>query len=113
MSTTAANYIAAAEASKLAIWIRHFLVAIRKYPKEPTRLGIDNQGVLSLTSNPVNHLRSKHIRIQYRAIRECIQYGDIKTFYVPTSEMVVDGLTKAAKADSLKQMGKMLQLELK
>ena len=67
MSTTEAEYIAAAEAAKQAIWIRHFLAAIRKHPKQPTQLGIDNQGTLSLASNPVNHLRSKHIRIRYHA----------------------------------------------
>ena len=68
MSTTEAEYIAAAEAAKQAIWIRHFLTAISKHPKQPTQLGIDNQGALTLSSNPVNHLRSKHIRIRYHAI---------------------------------------------
>jgi hypothetical protein len=36
MSTTEAEYIAAVEAAKQAIWIWHFLVAIQKDPKGPT-----------------------------------------------------------------------------
>ena len=111
MSTTEAEYIAAAEAAKQAIWIRHFLTAISKHPKQPTQLGIDNQGALILSSNPVNHLRSKHIRIRYHAIRDFIEHGDIKPIYVPTSEMVADGLTKAMKADSFKKAIQLLQLK--
>jgi hypothetical protein len=63
MSTTEAEYIAAAETAKQAIWIRHFLAAISKHLKQPTQLGIDNQGTLLLAANPVNHLCSKHICI--------------------------------------------------
>jgi hypothetical protein len=118
MSTTEAEYIAAAEAAKQAIWIRHFLAAIRKHPKEPTRvgikptqLGIDNQGALALASNPSNHLRSKHIRVRYHAIRDFVEHGDIKPIYIPTSEMVADGLTKAVKADGLERAIQLLRLE--
>lgn len=110
MSTTEAEYIAAAEAAKQAIWIRHFLAAIQKHPKRPTQLGLDNQGALALAANPVNHLRSKHIRVRYHAIRDFIEHGDIKPFYIPTAEMVADGLTKATKKEGLKQMIRLLQL---
>jgi spore coat polysaccharide biosynthesis protein SpsF (cytidylyltransferase family) len=113
MSTTESEYIAAAETAKQAIWIRHFLAAIRKHPKGPIELGIDNQGALALASNPVNHLRSKHIRVRYHAIRDFIEHGDIKAFFVPTSEMVADGLTKASKPDGIKQAVQLLQLTLK
>jgi hypothetical protein len=70
MSTTEAEYVAAAEAAKHAVWIRHFLFAIWKKPtnltfKEPTQLGINNQGALALASNPVNHPRSKNIHVRY------------------------------------------------
>lgn len=61
MSTAEAEYIAAAEAAKQSIWIRHFLADIKKHPKEPTQLGVDNQSALVLVSNLVNHLYSKHI----------------------------------------------------
>jgi hypothetical protein len=116
-STTEAEYIAAAEAAKQAIWIRHFLYAIQKRLKDPvtlkfaTELGIDNQGAIALASNPVNHLRSKHIRIRYHAIRDYIEYGDIKATYIPTSEMLADGLTKALNTDGVRRMIEMLQLE--
>jgi hypothetical protein len=119
MSTTEAEYVAAAEAAKHAVWIRHFLFAIRKRNKKPTnltfkeltQLGIDNQGALALASNPINHLRSKHIHVRYHAIRDFIEHGEIKALYVPTTKMIADGLTKAAKPDLMKRMVKALRLE--
>jgi hypothetical protein len=65
---TEAEYIAAADAAKQAIWLRHFLYAIYKHrvydnspmklqmsPKKPTELRIDNQGALVIATNPVMH----------------------------------------------------------
>jgi hypothetical protein len=68
MLTTEAKYVIVANAAKHTIWIYHFLYAIYKYytyglkptnilftkPK-PTQLGINNQGVLALASNPMDH----------------------------------------------------------
>ena len=108
LSITEAEYIATADATKQAIWLWHFLYAIYKHrvydnsptklqmsPKKPTELGIDNQGALAIATNPVMHSRSKHIRMRYHAIRDFIQHGDIEAKYVPTKDMLANGLTKA------------------
>ena len=123
-STTEAEYIAAADAGKQAIWIRHFLFAIRKHhvydrnpttilmnPAKPTDLGIDNKGALALAANPVAHGRSKHIRIRYHAIRDFIEHGEINAVYVPTDKMLADTLTKAVKSSILHRFVEELRLE--
>ena len=100
---TEAEYVAAAE----AVWIRHFLFAIRKRNikptnltfKEPTQLGIDNQACQSQTY-PCSIL-----------IRDFIEHGEIKALYVPTTKMIANGLTKAAKPDLMERMVKALRLE--
>ena len=69
LSTTEAEYIAAADAAKQVIWLWHFLYAVYKHrvydnspmklqmsPKKLTELGIDNQGVLVIATNLVIHL---------------------------------------------------------
>jgi transposase InsO family protein len=124
LSTTEAEYVAAAEAAKQAVWLRHFLYAIRKHqvydrrpttlrmnPEKPTELGIDNQGALALAANPTAHGRSKHIRIRYHAIRDFIEHGEINAYYVPTDEMLADSLTKAVKPNILNRMVKALRLD--
>ena len=55
----------------------------------------DNQGSLALAHNPVFHARTKHIDIQHHYIRDEVEAKRIELTYVPTGEMIADGLTKA------------------
>ena len=124
LSITEAKYVVAAEAAKQAVWLQHFLYAIRRHqiydrrpttlgirPKKPTNLGIDNQGVLALAANPMAHRRSKYIRIRYHAIRDFIEFREINAYYVPTEDMLADSLTKAVKLNILNRMVKALHLD--
>ena len=54
----------------------------------------DNQAAIKLAINPVNHPRAKHIDIQYHKVRELISDDVLELDYIPTEEMVADGLTK-------------------
>jgi hypothetical protein len=96
-SSTEAEYMAVSEATKQAIWIRHFLYAIRKdsiYRDAPTTIYEDNQGAIKIADNPINHPKTKHIAVRYHAIRDHIGNGEIHLEHMPTSEMIADGLTK-------------------
>ncbi len=55
----------------------------------------DNQGSIALAHNPVFHSRTKHIDIQHHYIRDEVASRRIELSYVPTEEMIADGLTKA------------------
>ena len=55
----------------------------------------DNQGSIALAHNPVFHSRTKHIDIQHHYIRDEVASQRIQLSYVPTEEMIADGLTKA------------------
>lgn len=55
----------------------------------------DNKGSIALAHNPVFHSRTKHIDIQLHYIRDEIESRRIELSYVPTEEMIADGLTKA------------------
>ncbi len=54
----------------------------------------DNQAAIKLAINPVSHPRAKHIDIQYHKVRELISDDVLELDYIPTEEMVADGLTK-------------------
>ena len=65
------EYMAVLEAAKQAIWIRHFLYLIGKetvYNMASTTIYEDNQGVIKLADNPVNHPKIKYIAVHYHAI---------------------------------------------
>lgn len=55
----------------------------------------DNQGSIALAHNPVFHSRTKHIDIQQHYIRDEVASKRIELSYVPTGQMIADGLTKA------------------
>jgi hypothetical protein len=54
----------------------------------------DNQGALALVKNPELHERSKHIDICHHFIRDLAEKKKLQIDYIPTTEMIADGLTK-------------------
>lgn len=54
----------------------------------------DNQGALALVKNPHLHERSKHIDISYHFIRDLAEKKSLEITYIPTADMIADGMTK-------------------
>jgi hypothetical protein len=94
LSSTEAEYMAAAAAAKEAIWLRTFLKELDMLSTQPTTLLIDNQSAMALAKNAVFHNRTKHIAIRYHFIREKLDDGELAAEYVPTNNQVADVLTK-------------------
>ncbi len=55
----------------------------------------DNQGSIALAHNTVFHAQTKHIDIQHHYICDKVTAGRINLQYIPTSEMIANGLIKA------------------
>ena len=60
----------------------------------PIHLLLANQSAIHLTENPKFHNRTKHIDVKYHFIRDCYGEGIITLSYIPTGDMLADGLTK-------------------
>lgn len=54
----------------------------------------NNQGSIALAHNLAFHSRTKHIDIQHHYIRDEVASKRIELSYVPTEQMIADGLTK-------------------
>ena len=70
LSSTEAQYIAAAHATQEATWIHTFFSEIGHPLKKPITLYVDNQSAIKLIQNPIAHDRTKHINIKYHFIRD-------------------------------------------
>jgi hypothetical protein len=93
-STAEAEYIAASNASREAVWLRKLMSGLFQERLETTVIHCDNQSCLKLTENPVFHDRSKHIEMKYHFIRDMVQRRTIKLQYIRTDEQIADILTK-------------------
>ena len=71
------------------------LTEIQVRGKGPIVLFQDNQSVICLSANPVNHKRSKHYRVAMHYVRDLVLRGIVKIQYLETLVMHADVLTKA------------------
>jgi hypothetical protein len=94
LSTVEAEYMAACQAAKDAVWLRAFLVGLGLNASAPTNILCDSQGAIALAKNPEHHQRSKHIDLRYHFVREQVTGGAISLVYTSTSDMAADQLTK-------------------
>ncbi|KAI0999084.1 hypothetical protein K3495_g9112 [Podosphaera aphanis] len=93
-----------------ASWIRQFLEELGNRSKSVKLFG-DNQSSLALAENPEFHQRTKHIAIKHHYIREQVQNGFIDLWFVPTEDMVADGLTKPLPTVKHQQFVEQLRMQ--
>jgi len=96
-STTEAEYVAACEAAKEAVWLKQFLVELGVVPSAqgPITLFCDNSGAVAQSKEPRNHKGAKHVERKYHLIREIVQRGDVLVTKVDTANNLADPFTKA------------------
>jgi hypothetical protein len=103
LSTAEAEYMAATQAVKEAMWLKQLLSELGLSQSEPVLIRSDNQGCIALTKNPAYHSRTKHIDIRHHFIRDSVEVGDIELQYCPTDDMVADVLTKGLAREKHEQ----------
>ncbi|KAE8689483.1 CYP710A2 protein [Hibiscus syriacus] len=87
-STTEAEYVAATQASKEAIWLKMLLEELG-HNQEYVSLFCDSQSALHLARNPAFHSRTKHIRVQYHFIREKVEEGTVDMQKIHTKDNIL------------------------
>ena len=94
LSACEAEYIAASAASCQGIWIVRFIEELLNKKVSPFKLYVDNVSAISLSKNPSQHGRSKHIDTKFHFIRDCVEKGYMEVNYVKTESQQADSFTK-------------------
>ena len=96
LSTLEAEYIAASEATREAIWLRRMRNALSDASiDKPVRIGCDNQGALKLINTGVFKAKTKHIEVKYHHVHdEQHTQKTVDFHYVSTDANTADLLTK-------------------
>jgi hypothetical protein len=97
LSTTEAEYMASADATRQATWLRLLLddLQIGLPTDTPVSILNDNNGCIALSKNPVHHERSKHIAMRHHFLREKVENNTVKLDFVPSADNLADMLTKS------------------
>jgi hypothetical protein len=94
-STTEAEYYAAADATKEALWLRSLLHEIGFSQKDkPTLIQMDNQPAERLMDGPANHMRTKHFHVDAHFVCERVADKEVYFKYVRSADNIADIFTK-------------------
>ena len=92
-----AEYVAASEAAKEAIWLRNYLLDLGIISNLPRSITVycDNTGAVANSKEPRSHKATKHIERKYHIIREIVRRGDVQVEKIATLENLADPFTKS------------------
>ncbi|CAA7028399.1 unnamed protein product [Microthlaspi erraticum] len=84
-SSAEAEYRGVANAVAETTWIRTLLLEMKIPIPRATIVFCDNVSAIYMSSNPVQHQRTKHIEIDIHFVREKVAIGQVKVFHVPSA----------------------------
>ena len=99
LSTTEAEYVAASEGAREAVWLTRLLKELTSISKPPIML-VDNLSTVKLIRNPEFHRRTKHIEVRFHYVREKVLDGELQLEHVPSQRQLADMFTKNLPAPS-------------
>jgi hypothetical protein len=93
-SSAEAEYRAVANCIAESCWLRQLLHELHHPPTSATIVYCDNVSAMYLSSNPVQHQRTKHVEIDLHFVRDRVALGEARVLHVPTSSQFADIFTK-------------------
>ena len=92
-----AEYVAACEVAKEAIWLKKFLsdLGIMRMEQVLITLFYDNNGAVAQSKDLRNHKKGKHIERKYHIIRDIFARGDVVVAKIESANNLADLFTKA------------------
>jgi hypothetical protein len=111
LSITEAEYVAAVDAGKEAVWMCNLLSELGYKFNSLSVLHMDNNSVIAIAKNPEKFSHVKHIDVQLYWLKEAVEEGVVKPQYCPKSDMPADLLTKVLAPVKVSHLRELMGLE--
>jgi hypothetical protein len=108
LSTTEAEFVAAASCVCQGMWLRSILQQLGQTQRKGIVIFCDNSSSIKLSKNPVMHGRCKHIDVRYYFLRDLVKDGVLEMKHCNTGDQIADVMTKPLKLESFCKFRKML-----
>ncbi|GJT80634.1 hypothetical protein Tco_1054976 [Tanacetum coccineum] len=94
MSSVEAEYVALSASCAQVMWMR---IQLQDYGFNYNKIPLycDSQSAITISCNPVQHSRTKHIHTRYHFIKEQVENGIIDLYFIRTEYQLADMFTKA------------------
>ena len=86
LSRSEAKYVALSEAVKEVMFVMQLLGSMKIVVKYPVTLRVDNVGVIFMASNITTTCCTKHMDIKYKYVKEYVEDGVVKIFFVKSAD---------------------------
>jgi hypothetical protein len=93
-SSAEAEYWAVANGVPEAYWLRQLLQELHTPLTKSTIIYCDNVNAVYLSTNPIQHQRTKHVEIDLHFMWERVAISDVHVLHVPTTSQFTDIFTK-------------------
>nr|GFA24760.1 retrovirus-related Pol polyprotein from transposon TNT 1-94 [Tanacetum cinerariifolium] len=98
LSTTKAEYLSLSACCAQVLWMQTQLTDCGfHFNKIP--IYCDSKSAITISCNPVQHSRTKHIAVRYHFIKEHVEKGTIELYFFKTDYQLADLFTKALLVD--------------
>jgi hypothetical protein len=93
-SSAKAEYRAVANGVAQAAWLRQLLAELQCPLSRSTLAYCDNVSAVYLSTNLVQHQRTKHVEIDLHFVRDYVATGAVRVLHIPTTSQFGDIFTK-------------------
>lgn len=104
LSSTEAEYVAAASSACHLVWLKGMLQELSMVSGDFINIMCDNSSKIKLSKNPVMHRRTKHIDVRYPFLRNLVIEGAMRLIFCGTNDQIADIMTKPIKFDQYEKL---------
>jgi hypothetical protein len=102
-SSADAEYRTVANGVAEASWLRQLLAELHSPLARITLVYCDNVSAVYLSTNPVQHQRTKHVEIDLHFVRDRMAIGDVRVLHVSTTSQFADIFTKGLPSSTFSE----------